>query len=103
MNTALIVASAIGAGVLPFSLWLVQVRWTCPFRPSSYDVFLSQPGLQFFPDQKRALRKMLRLSKTSWAAVAFVIHYGVGHGVLLQESAGAAARMATQGADKVSL
>ena len=102
MNTALIVASAIGAGVLPFSLWLVQVRWTCRFRPGSYDVFLSQPGPQFFPDQKRAPREMLRLSKTSWAAVAFVIHYGVGHGVLLQESAGAAARMATQGADKVS-
>ena len=71
----------------------MQVRWTCRFRPGSYDVFRSQSGLKFFSDQKRALREMLRLSKASWAAVAFVIRF-VSATRSSRRGAGAAAGMA---------
>jgi SAM-dependent methyltransferase len=43
-----------------------------PFPPDSFDVVLCQLGLQFFPDQRRALREMHRVLRNSGRAAPSV-------------------------------
>jgi ubiquinone/menaquinone biosynthesis C-methylase UbiE len=41
--------------------WVEGSALDLPFPPDSFDVVLCQLGLQFFPDQRRALREMRRV------------------------------------------
>jgi SAM-dependent methyltransferase len=51
--------------------WIEGSALDLPFPPDSFDVVLCQLGLQFFPDQGRALREMRRvLRKTGRAALS---------------------------------
>ena len=51
--------------------WIEGSALNLPFPPDSFDVVLCQLGLQFFPDQGRALREMRRvLKKTGRVAVS---------------------------------
>lgn len=45
--------------------WIEGSALDLPFPPDSFDVVLCQLGLQFFPDQGRALREMRRVLKNS--------------------------------------
>jgi SAM-dependent methyltransferase len=48
--------------------WIEGSALDLPFPVDSFDVVLCQLGLQFFPDQARALREMLRVLKHSGRA-----------------------------------
>lgn len=51
--------------------WIEGSALDLPFPPDSFDVVLCQLGLQFFPDQQRALREMRRvLSEPGRVAVS---------------------------------
>jgi ferredoxin-NADP reductase len=73
-------------------------RWSCRSRPAA-TMFFSQPGLASLSGSKTALCGMRQLSKASWVAVGFVLHYGSATGCS-GRGAGAAARMATLGAEE---
>jgi ubiquinone/menaquinone biosynthesis C-methylase UbiE len=45
--------------------WIEGSALDLPFPASSFDVVLCQLGLQFFPDQRRALREMRRVLRNS--------------------------------------
>lgn len=48
--------------------WIEGSALDLPFPPHNFDVVLCQLGLQFFPDQRRALREMRRVLKVSGRA-----------------------------------
>jgi ubiquinone/menaquinone biosynthesis C-methylase UbiE len=45
--------------------WIQGSALDLPFRPGQFDFVLCQLGLQFFPDQRRALREMRRVLSPS--------------------------------------
>lgn len=52
--------------------WIEGSALDLPFPPDSFDVVLCQLGLQFFPDQKRAVREMRRVLRNSGRAALSV-------------------------------
>jgi ubiquinone/menaquinone biosynthesis C-methylase UbiE len=56
----LAVARAVPNGAAAID-WMEGSALDLPFPPARFDVVLCQPGLQFFPDQPRALREMRRV------------------------------------------
>ena len=57
----LAVARSRSAGPEPHIEWHEGSALDLPFPDSSFDLILCQLGLQFFPDQPRALREMMRV------------------------------------------
>ena len=72
LNAAML---AVARGVLnegaPIT-WIEGSALDLPFPPDNFDVVLCQLGLQFFPDQERALREMRRVLKKSGRAALSV-------------------------------
>jgi ubiquinone/menaquinone biosynthesis C-methylase UbiE len=52
--------------------WIEGSALDLPFPPGSFDVVLCQLGLQFFPDQERALREMRRVLRGTGRAALSV-------------------------------
>ena len=52
--------------------WIYGSALDLPFPPGSFDLVLCQLGLQFFPDQARALREMIRVLRSSGRAALSV-------------------------------
>jgi ubiquinone/menaquinone biosynthesis C-methylase UbiE len=72
LNAAMLaVARDISNEGAPIS-WMEGSALDLPFLPNSFDVVFCQLGLQFFPDQPRALREMRRVQRESGRAALSV-------------------------------
>jgi ubiquinone/menaquinone biosynthesis C-methylase UbiE len=72
LNAAMLtVASGVPAKGAPID-WIEGSALDLPFPADSFDVVLCQLGLQFFPDQGRALREMHRVLRNSGRAAVSV-------------------------------
>ena len=90
---------AVAADLEPGVTWIEGDAGALPFDDDTFDVVVSQFGLMFFPDKKRAIREMLRCLRPG-GLVAVAVWDGLEHSGaypisvdLLERRAGSAAAM----------